>query len=116
MTLAAFFGQVLLLGAPTAAVFCLVCTTDPRLVLFSIGGAFWWALSALVASTWWYAIAPMQPYPAFAIGFAVAFQELFRWGFVSLVTYVPPFSLRCCCCCCLCSHIPFVCTAGLRGA
>ena len=93
MTLAAFFGQVFLLGAPTAAVFCLVCTTDPRLVLFTIGGAFWWALSALIASTWWYIVAPMQQYPAFGIGFAVAFQELFRWGFVALVSFVPSFPL-----------------------
>ena len=95
MTLAAFFGQVFLLGAPTAAVFCLVCTTDPRLVLFTIGGAFWWALSALIASTWWYIVAPMQQYPAFGIGFAVAFQELFRWGFVALVSFVLPFLFHC---------------------
>ena len=88
MTLEAFFGQVFLVAGPVVAVFCTVCAVDPRLVIFTVGGGFWWAFSALISSVFWYIVAPMQMYPAFGIGFAVLFQELARWGFVALVRCV----------------------------
>ena len=90
MTLSAFFGQVFLLAAPSVSMFCMFCASDPRLVIFAIGGAFWWGLSALIASLWWYAIAPMHEYPIFGVYFGVIFQELVRWGFTVAVKFVVP--------------------------
>jgi len=84
MTLSAFFGQVFIIAGPPVSVFCAVCCTDPRLVIFTIGGGFWWAFSALLSSVWWYIVEPMQEHPAFGIGFAVLIQELCRWPFVAL--------------------------------
>jgi anterior pharynx defective protein 1 len=85
MTRIAFTGDVFIAFSPAFVVFVLAVCRDNRLVILSIGGAFSWMLSVLLASMFWYVVAPMQAARWFTVLWSVVFQELVRAGFCHLV-------------------------------
>jgi len=61
-----------------------VIANSPRLVILTIGGSFFWLLSILLSSIWWYIIPPFQSLFYWIIPWSVFFQELFRFIFFKL--------------------------------
>jgi anterior pharynx defective protein 1 len=47
--------------------------------------AFFWLMSLLVSSLLWFAVVPLRSEVAFAVPFAVVFQEIFRYLFYRLI-------------------------------
>src|SRR5688572_7661529 len=47
--------------------------------------AFFWLLSLLVSSLLWFAVVPLRDELAFAVPFAVIFQEIFRYLFYRMI-------------------------------
>jgi anterior pharynx defective protein 1 len=47
--------------------------------------AFFWLMSLLVSSLLWFAVVPLRSQVAFAVPFAVVFQEIFRYLFYRLI-------------------------------
>ncbi|XP_059055523.1 gamma-secretase subunit Aph-1 [Achroia grisella] len=80
MTLAEFFScSLLAFGAPLA-MFSMTVANDPVRIIIMIAAAFGWLLSFLLSSVVWYAVVPLRPYLSFGLVFAIAFQEIFRYG------------------------------------
>eukprot|EP01105_Mastigella_eilhardi_P006429 TRINITY_DN18007_c0_g1_i1.p1 TRINITY_DN18007_c0_g1~~TRINITY_DN18007_c0_g1_i1.p1 ORF type:complete len:264 (-),score=74.27 TRINITY_DN18007_c0_g1_i1:49-777(-) len=77
MTLTVFAGGLLVSLSPALALFTLVVCRDNQLLIFSIGGAFFWLCGILLASLWWYVI-PLHDMLWFAVLCSVFFQEAVR--------------------------------------
>ncbi|PRP88789.1 hypothetical protein PROFUN_00257 [Planoprotostelium fungivorum] len=84
MTFVGFFGCILLAFAPAFSVFLLVISRNAQLIILSIGGSFFWLLSALLAAIWWYIIPPLRTAYPWIIICSIIFQEALRFGFFSL--------------------------------
>jgi len=76
-----FFGCLFIALAPPTAIFSLVISQNPRLIILTIGGSFFWLLSILIASVWWSIIAPLQNVYYWIIPWSVLFQEAIRFAF-----------------------------------
>ncbi|KAI5633868.1 aph-1 protein domain-containing protein [Phthorimaea operculella] len=85
MTLAEFFSCSLLAFGPPLMMFAMTVANDPVRIIIMIAAAFGWLLSFLLSSLVWYAVVPLRSYLAFGLVFAVAFQELFRYGMYLLL-------------------------------
>jgi len=81
-----FFGCLFIALAPPTAIFSLVIAQNPRLIILTIGGSFFWLLSILIASIWWSIIAPLQNVYYWIIPWSVLFQEAIRFTFYKLYT------------------------------
>jgi len=81
-----FFGCLLIAFSPSFAVFMWLIASSPRLVILTIGSSFFWLLSILLASMWWYVIPPLRTIFFWTIPWSVFFQELFRFLFFKLYT------------------------------
>jgi len=79
MTVAAFFGCALTAYGPALALFAVTIAKDPVRIIILILSAFFWLLSLLLSSIWWYAVVPMRSTLAFGLVFSVCFQEIFRF-------------------------------------
>jgi len=79
MTVAAFFGCFLTAYGPAIALFFLTVAKDPVRVIILILSAFFWLLSLLLSSIWWFAVVPLRDQLAFGLVFSVLFQEAFRY-------------------------------------
>jgi len=78
-----FFGCLFIAYGPTAAIFSLSIAKSPQLVILCIGSAFFWLVSILLASIWWYVI-PLQTWYWWTVFWSVLFQELMRFVFLKL--------------------------------
>jgi anterior pharynx defective protein 1 len=81
MTLVLLAGSLLITFSPALALFILIITRSSQLVILSLGSAFFWLISILLTSIFWYIIPPLKTTYAFIIPFSVLFQEVFRWLF-----------------------------------
>jgi len=81
-----FFGCLFIALAPPTAIFSLIIAQNPRLIILTIGGSFFWLLSILIASIWWSIIAPLQNVYYWIIPWSVLFQEAIRFIFYKLYT------------------------------
>eukprot|EP01116_Phalansterium_solitarium_P001043 TRINITY_DN10846_c0_g1_i1.p1 TRINITY_DN10846_c0_g1~~TRINITY_DN10846_c0_g1_i1.p1 ORF type:complete len:275 (+),score=3.51 TRINITY_DN10846_c0_g1_i1:109-825(+) len=79
-----FFGCLFIAYGPAAAIFVLVIQESPRLVILTIGGAFFWLVSILLASIWWYIIPQLRTTIPWTIASSVLFQEGIRYLFCFL--------------------------------
>jgi len=87
MTYLLFFGCLFVVFGPSLALFLLVVSRNNQLIIFMIGGSFFWLLSILVSSIWWYIVTPLRASYWFVIPFAVLFQEAGRLGCYRLYTW-----------------------------
>ncbi|XP_059124150.1 gamma-secretase subunit APH-1B isoform X2 [Peromyscus eremicus] len=87
MTAAVFFGCAFIAFGPALALYVFTIATDPLRVIFLIAGAFFWLVSLLLSSVFWYLVrvitdnrdGPIQTYLLiFGVLLSVCFQELFR--------------------------------------
>jgi len=81
-----FFGSFFIAFGPAAAIFALVIAKSPRLIILTIGGSFFWLLSILLSSIWWYIITPLRNVYIWTIIWSVIFQEGIRFAFLKLYT------------------------------
>ncbi|TPX70588.1 hypothetical protein SpCBS45565_g01659 [Spizellomyces sp. 'palustris'] len=86
MTLISFFGNALTAYGPALAVFLLYVARNAQLVILLMTSAFFWLLSILFSSVFWYIIKPLQNVPVGTIFVAVTLQELFRFLFFKLMS------------------------------
>jgi len=84
MGYALFLGCLCIAFAPPFAVFTIVLSNNPRLVILTIGSSFFWLTSILFASTWWFMIPPLKESFGWVTFWSVLFQELFRFIFLKL--------------------------------
>lgn len=85
MTVMEFFGCTCIAFGPAFGLFVFTIARDPLRVIVLITSAFFWLLSLLVSSMWWYAVVPLREKLAFGLVFSVIFQELFRFLFYKLL-------------------------------
>jgi len=81
-----FFGCLFVAFSPAFAIFVWAIAPNARLVIVAIGSSFFWLLSILLASIWWYIIPPLKSVMYWTIPWSVFFQELFRFLFLKLYT------------------------------
>lgn len=79
MTVPAFFGCLLTAYGPAMALFFVTVAKDPVRIIILILSAFFWLLSLLLSSIWWFAVVPLRDELAFGLVFSVIFQEAFRF-------------------------------------
>lgn len=79
MTVAEFFGCAFLAFGPPLAMFIFTIAHDPIRIIILIAAAFFWLLSLLISSLFWFAVVPLREYLAFGLVFSIAFQEIFRY-------------------------------------
>jgi len=79
------FGSLAIVFTFPMAVAFFVVAPSAKLVILMFGSAFVWLCSALVSSLVWLAIVPLKDQHWFALLFAIAFQELFRFGYWKLL-------------------------------
>ncbi|XP_036048872.1 gamma-secretase subunit APH-1B-like isoform X2 [Onychomys torridus] len=94
MTAAVFFGCAFIAFGPALALYVFTIATDPLRVIFLIAGAFFWLVSLLLSSVFWYLVrvitdhrdGPIQKYLLiFGVLLSVCFQELFRFAYYRLL-------------------------------
>lgn len=79
------FGSLALVFAFPLSLAVFVVAPSAKLVILMFGSAFVWLLAALLSSLVWIAVVPMKEHHWFALLFAVAFQEAFRFGYWKLL-------------------------------
>ncbi|XP_052802420.1 gamma-secretase subunit Aph-1-like isoform X2 [Mya arenaria] len=85
MTLMEFFGCTFISFGPPLGLFLFTIARDPLRVIVLITSSFFWLLSLLLSSIWWFAVVPLRDKLAFGLVFSVVFQELFRFLFYKLL-------------------------------
>ncbi|CAH6873642.1 Aph1b [Phodopus roborovskii] len=94
MTAAVFFGCAFIAFGPALALYVFTIATDPLRVIFLIAGAFFWLVSLLLSSVFWYLVrvitdnreGPVQKYLLiFGVLLSVCIQELFRLAYYRLL-------------------------------
>ncbi|KAL5006652.1 hypothetical protein ScPMuIL_015458 [Solemya velum] len=85
MTIMEFFGCTFISFGPALGLFIFTIARDPLRVIVLIASAFFWLLSLLLSSIWWYAVVPLRKDLAFGLTFSVIFQELFRFLFYKML-------------------------------
>ncbi|XP_027288491.1 gamma-secretase subunit APH-1B isoform X2 [Cricetulus griseus] len=94
MTAAVFFGCAFIAFGPALALYVFTIATDPLRVTFLIAGAFFWLVSLLLSSVFWYLVriitdnkdGPIQKYLLiFGVLLSVCIQELFRLAYYRLL-------------------------------
>jgi len=71
-------------GVPFS-MFVFTIAHHPFRVIISMTSAFFWLMSLLVSSLLWFAVVPLRTQLAFAVPFAVVFQEIFRYFFYRVI-------------------------------
>lgn len=84
MGLLLFFGCLLIVFGPPLAIFIINVQHQAILVLFAIGGTFFWLLSILLSAALWYSISPLRTVFFVTIPVLVLLQEGSRWVFFKL--------------------------------
>lgn len=79
MTAMEFFGCAFLAFGPPFAMFLFTIVQDPVRIIILIAAAFFWLLSLLLSSLFWFAVLPLRKYLGFGLIFSVLFQESFRY-------------------------------------
>jgi len=74
-----FFGCTMLAFGPPLSMFAFTIAHDPVRIIILIAAAFFWLLSFLTSSLWWFAVVPLRKDLAFGLVFSVLFQEGFRY-------------------------------------
>uniref|UniRef100_A0A8C6HTU4 Gamma-secretase subunit APH-1 n=1 Tax=Mus spicilegus TaxID=10103 RepID=A0A8C6HTU4_MUSSI len=94
MTAAVFFGCAFIAFGPALALYVFTIATDPLRVIFLIAGAFFWLVSLLLSSVFWFLVrvitdnrdGPVQNYLLiFGVLLSVCIQELFRLAYYKLL-------------------------------
>jgi anterior pharynx defective protein 1 len=85
MTIMECAGCTLIAYGVPFSMFVFTIAHHPFRVIVSMTSAFFWLLSLLVSSLLWFAIVPLRDELAFAVPFAVIFQEIFRYLFYRLI-------------------------------
>jgi len=67
------------------SMFIFTIAHHPFRVIISMTSAFFWLLSLLISSLLWFAVVPLRNQLAFAVPFAVLFQEIFRYLFYRVI-------------------------------
>jgi len=67
------------------SMFVFTIAYHPFRIIISMTSAFFWLISLLVSSFLWFAVVPLRGELAFAVPFAVLFQEIFRYLFYRLI-------------------------------
>lgn len=78
MGYALFFGCMFIAFGPAIAIFYFNISKNPQLIILTIGSSFFWLISILLASVWWYIIPPLQDFLFWTILWSVFFQETGR--------------------------------------
>ncbi|XP_044750769.1 gamma-secretase subunit Aph-1 [Coccinella septempunctata] len=78
MTVVEFFGCMFLAFGPPFAMFVFTVAQDPVRIIIMIASAFFWLLSLLLSSCWWFIVFPLRNELVFGLVFSVLFQEFFR--------------------------------------
>lgn len=79
MTIAEFFGCTFLAFGPPLVLFIFTVAHDPVRIIILIAASFFWLLSLVLSSMWWFVFFPLRDYLAFGLVFSVLFQEAFRY-------------------------------------
>ncbi|XP_037805550.1 gamma-secretase subunit Aph-1 [Lucilia sericata] len=79
MTLPEFFGCSMIAFGPPLALFIFTIAKNPIRVIILVVAAFFWLLSLLTSSLFWYVVIPLRHILAFGTIFSVLFQEYFRY-------------------------------------
>jgi len=79
-----FFGCFLLAFSPAIALYIQVISTNARLIILTIGSAFFWLVAMLLASIWWIIIPSLRHVWFWTILWTILFQELLRFLFFML--------------------------------
>lgn len=79
MTLPEFFGCSMIAFGPPLALFIFTIAKNPIRVIILVVAAFFWLLSLLTSSLFWYVVTPLRSILAFGTVFSVLFQEYFRY-------------------------------------
>ncbi|KRT78136.1 hypothetical protein AMK59_7235 [Oryctes borbonicus] len=79
MTLVEFFGCTFLAFGPPLAMFIFTVAHDPVRIIVLIAAAFFWLLSLILSSLWWYIFLPVTKELVLGVIFSVMFQEVFRY-------------------------------------
>ncbi|XP_032767436.1 gamma-secretase subunit APH-1B-like [Rattus rattus] len=94
MTAPVFFGCAFIAFGPALALYLFTIATDPLRVIFLIAGAFFWLVSLLLSSVFWFLVrvitdnrdGPVQNYLLiFGVLLSVCIQELFRLAYYRLL-------------------------------
>ncbi|XP_022110352.1 gamma-secretase subunit Aph-1-like [Acanthaster planci] len=85
MTLMQLFGALFIAYGPPACLFIITIARNPLRVIVMIAGMFFWLVSLLFSSIWWFAVVPLRDQLAFGLTFSVLFQELMRLGYYKLL-------------------------------
>ncbi|XP_040579569.1 gamma-secretase subunit Aph-1 [Lepeophtheirus salmonis] len=78
MTAWTFWGTFLTAFGAPSAMFIFTIAPDPVRIILLVLSSFFWLISLLISSLWWFAVVPLRHEPVFGLVFSVAFQEIFR--------------------------------------
>lgn len=79
MTVVEFFGCTFLAFGPPLAMLLLTIAHDPVRIIILILASFFWLVSLLTSSLWWFIVIPLRKELVFGMLFSVVFQEVFRF-------------------------------------
>ncbi|CAF0849748.1 unnamed protein product [Adineta ricciae] len=85
MTVMECVGCTLIAYGVPFSMFVFTIAHHPFRIIISMTSAFFWLLSLLVSSLLWFAVVPLRDKLAFAVPFAVVFQEIFRYLFYRVI-------------------------------
>jgi len=67
------------------SMFVFTIAHHPFRIIIAMTSAFFWLLALLISSLLWFAVVPLREQLAFAVPFAVLFQEIFRYLFYRVI-------------------------------
>ncbi|CAF1349633.1 unnamed protein product [Rotaria sp. Silwood1] len=85
MTIMECAGCTLIAYGVPFSMFIFTIAHHPFRVIIAMTSAFFWLLSLLLSSFLWFAVVPLRNQLAFAVPFAVIFQEIFRYLFYRII-------------------------------
>ncbi|CAF2575758.1 unnamed protein product [Rotaria sp. Silwood2] len=85
MTIMECAGCTLIAYGVPFSMFIFTIAHHPFRIIISMTSAFFWLLSLLLSSFLWFAVVPLRTQLAFAVPFAVIFQEIFRYLFYRVI-------------------------------
>ena len=76
-----FFGCGFTAYGPILTLFFATVATNAQYVILAMTSAFFWLISLLIVSIFWFTIPGLRDLPPVVITYAIIIQELFRLGF-----------------------------------
>lgn len=86
MTILQLVGAIGIAYGPASALFIITIAREPLRIIVMMSGMFFWLLSLLLSSLWWFMFVGLRDKIAFGLTFSILFQEMFRYALYLLLS------------------------------